>query len=220
MVEEAVFLRGGGFFLCPDGFICPNNSCCLTKSSTIHYKTGLPFNYTLLEISMTDSQDQAAPVLPLFVDGEIQGVQISRLTSFADERGWLAEIWRSDNDRQPQPVMAYLSMTKLVVVRGPHEHVHQTDMFVFGLNSSFAVFLWDDRNGSLTEGTRQKVIVLKEMPTMVIVPPGVVHAYQNTGNGNGLVLNLPTHLYKGKDRREEVDEIRHEEKKETPYVLW
>ena len=169
---------------------------------------------------MTDSREGAAPVLPLFIDGEIRGVKVIGLDRSEDERGWLAEIWRADDDRFPQPMMSYLSMTKFAVTRGPHEHVHQTDIFVFGLLSNFTLFLWDARAGSPSEGTRERLNTVQGSPVAVIVPPGVVHAYRNTGNGDGLVLNLPTHLYKGKDRREEVDEIRHEEEKGTPYVLW
>jgi len=169
---------------------------------------------------MTDPQEGAAPILPLFTDGEIQGVKVIHPERFEDERGWLEEIWRSDDDQFPQPAMSYLSMTKFRVTRGPHEHKFQTDIFVFGLNSDFAVFLWDARPGSTSEGVRQRIIVLRRKPAVVIVPPGVVHAYRNTGNSEGLVLNLPTHLYKGKDRREEVDEIRHETDNNSPYLIW
>jgi len=51
------------------------------------------------------------------------------------------------------------------------------------------------------------------------VPVGVVHAYKNVGNEPGIVFNAPNRLYKGPGRRDEVDEIRHEDLVDTPYRL-
>ena len=47
---------------------------------------------------------------------------------FTDPRGWLGELFRNDLvPPQFHPVMAYVSMTKPGVARGPHEHVDQAD---------------------------------------------------------------------------------------------
>jgi dTDP-4-dehydrorhamnose 3,5-epimerase len=54
---------------------------------------------------------------------------------------------------------------------------------------------------------------------LLIVPPGVVHAYQNVGGVPGLVFNCPNRLYKGAGRQEPVDEIRHEEDPDSPFKL-
>jgi dTDP-4-dehydrorhamnose 3,5-epimerase len=54
---------------------------------------------------------------------------------------------------------------------------------------------------------------------MVIIPAGVVHAYHNVGKIPGWVINLPNRLYAGKQRKEEVDEIRHESDPTSPYQL-
>jgi dTDP-4-dehydrorhamnose 3,5-epimerase len=48
-------------------------------------------------------------------------------------------------------------------------------------------------------------------PVFVIVPPGVVHAYQNIGAADAFVLNFPDRLYAGRGRKEPVDEIRYED---------
>ena len=60
----------------------------------------------------------------------IEGVIIKKLNKYSDERGWLMEVYREDDDNY-QPAMSYISVTKPGVVRGPHEHVHQADCFVF-----------------------------------------------------------------------------------------
>jgi len=53
----------------------------------------------------------------------------------------------------------------------------------------------------------------------VIVPPGVVHAYRNVSDEPGWVFNFPNRLYRGPGRSEPVDEIRHEDLEDSPYVL-
>ena len=56
---------------------------------------------------------------------------------------------------------------------------------------------------------------------VVIIPPGVVHAYEVISEEEGLVINLPNRLYAGEGKKEPVDEIRWEEEadRETPFIL-
>ena len=60
----------------------------------------------------------------------IKGVKIKNLTSFEDKRGWLKEIYRSD-ESSIAPEMCYVSHTNFNEIRGPHEHYEQSDFFVF-----------------------------------------------------------------------------------------
>jgi dTDP-4-dehydrorhamnose 3,5-epimerase len=53
----------------------------------------------------------------------------------------------------------------------------------------------------------------------VLIPAGVVHAYQNVGGVNGIVINCPNRLYMGEGKRDKVDEIRHEDDPETIYRM-
>jgi dTDP-4-dehydrorhamnose 3,5-epimerase len=148
----------------------------------------------------------------MFVDGPIDGVIFKPLKRFSDERGWLMELFREDElDERYYPVMAYLSMTLPGVTRGPHEHRDQADLFCFVGPSNFKLYLWDNRPVSATRCHRQAVVVGADNPQAVIVPLGVVHAYQNIGSEPGIVFNAPNRLYRGRGRHEEVDEIRHEQ---------
>jgi len=153
-------------------------------------------------------------------DGAIDGVEVRPLRRFEDSRGWLAEIFRNDTEAPERlPVMGYVSVTYPGVARGPHEHRNQTDFFCFPGPGTFHVYLWDARPESSTRGCRQIVVAGADAPAVVIVPPGVVHAYRNVGPADGLVVNLPNALFKGPERREPVDEIRHEEDPHSPYRL-
>lgn len=146
-----------------------------------------------------------------FSEGEIQGVVIRKLAKSRDPRGWLAEIFRKDDLAEEfYPAMSYISATNPGITRGPHEHLDQADLFCFIGPSNFKLRMWDNREGSKTFGCVKTVVVGDENPVSVLVPAGVVHAYQNVGEVEGIVINCPNRLYRGTGRKQEVDEIRHE----------
>lgn len=155
-----------------------------------------------------------------FKPGKIHDVVVRPLSKYLDERGWLSEMFRMDElTGLMTPVMAYLSMTMPGVARGPHEHAYQTDFFCFPGPSNFKIYLWDRRPDSPTYGVKQHFFAGIDAPRMVIVPPGVVHAYKNVGIENGLVFNAPDKLYAGEGRLSPVDEIRYEDRDGCPYSL-
>lgn len=174
--------------------------------------------------------------------GDIKGVVVRPAKRRSDERGWLFEGWRDDwcnrclgeplvesvegkesacvcgdggrlgEEVFKNPRMLYVSSTDEGIVRGPHEHRMQTDYFVFV--GSFVVRLWDTREHSKTKG---RMMTFKaSRGTCVVVPPGVVHCYCSTADGQ-VVLNLPNLLYAGYGKQSQVDEIRHENEKNSPY---
>jgi dTDP-4-dehydrorhamnose 3,5-epimerase len=142
------------------------------------------------------------------------------LSIFADQRGWLAEIFRQD-ELAPEhfPAMAYVSVTKPGVGRGPHAHRDQTDLFCFVGPGDFRVTLWDNRADSLTCGARQDFLLGETLPAILVVPPGVVHGYKNVSDRPGLVCNFANRLYRGRGRSEAVDEIRFEDDAQSPFRL-
>lgn len=146
---------------------------------------------------------------------EIQGVMVRKLKEFHDNRGWLAETYRIDETDGFRPEMAYISVTKGGIVRGPHEHREQTDYFCFF--GKFSLFLWDNRKESPT--FMKRVVIEDADRLIVVVPPRVVHAYRNNGDSDGMVLNFPDRLYRGWGRKEEVDEIRYEDDPDSPFKI-
>ena len=155
-----------------------------------------------------------------FKKGLIEGVQVRKLKKFVDERGWLCELFRTDEAHEKIiPAMCYASITRPGVTRGPHEHVDQTDWFCFLGPSNFLVVLWDNRASSPTFNHRMKLVVGEDDPTVVIVPEGVVHGYRNVGIKDGLVTNLPNRLFMGQGRKSEIDEIRHEDESDSAFKM-
>jgi len=155
-----------------------------------------------------------------FKKGEIEGLIIDKLIKFSDERGFLVETFRIDNlTDNLQPVMSYISYTKPGITRGPHEHNKQTDIFCFIGPGNFMIKLWDNRKESETFGYVMEIVGGEDNPIRVIIPPGVVHGYKNISQEvMGMVLNYPDKLYRGWDRKEEVDETRHEDKEDEFYL--
>jgi dTDP-4-dehydrorhamnose 3,5-epimerase len=154
-----------------------------------------------------------------FKEGEIEGVIIRGLNKNVDNRGLLIETFRKDELPDGLlPEMSYISYTKPGIARGPHEHKNQTDIFCFIGPGSFRVNLWDNRENSGTYGNFMEVIGGENNLIIVIVPPGVVHGYANTSDTDGMVLNYPDKLYKGWNKKEDVDEIRHEDKEDEYYL--
>ena len=155
-----------------------------------------------------------------FRESELHDVVIRDLKKHEDARGWLIEVHRMDEiEERYAPAMSYISMTNAGVARGPHEHVDQSDVFGFIGPSNFRIYLWDNRNNSVSRGNKMVFIAGVDAPRLVIVPPGVNHAYRNVGSGPGMVINLPNRLYAGRDKKSPVDEIRHENDPQSPFVL-
>ena len=152
------------------------------------------------------------------LSGEIDGVVVRSLLKHEDERGWLSELYRID-EWDHRVALCYLSWTQPGKARGPHEHTEQSDFFTFLGPGTFRLYLWDAREESKTYLHRMRLEVGEENPVAVLVPPRVVHAYKCVSEKKGLVVNLPDKLYAGEQRKEEVDEIRHEDKEDSPFTL-
>lgn len=156
----------------------------------------------------------------MLAEGPIDGVVIKPAKKFGDDRGWLAEIFRSDETaREFMPAMGYISVTHPGVSRGPHEHVTQTDLFGFFGPGSFRLKLWDNRKTSPTYGNMVISTVGEENPVIVSIPPGVAHGYRNVGSGDAWVINLPNRLFERDPEKRTLDEIRYENVKDCPFVL-
>lgn len=147
----------------------------------------------------------------------IPGCIVKPLARRPDARGVLTELFRIDELPEGfRPAMSYLSVTHPGIARGPHEHLEQTDGFGF-IDGSYELYLWENRPGMPSKFVTLKVGM--ENPVLVLVPPGVVHAYKNVGSADAFVLNFPDKLFAGWGRAEPIDEVRHESDPDSPFKL-
>ena len=142
------------------------------------------------------------------------------LRQFNDRRGWLVELFRQDElQAEFFPAMTYISSTEPGVTRGPHEHVDQADLFCFLGPSNFQIRMWDNRPGFQHLQSRDDAGRRRGQSKVGAGPKGVVHAYRNVGEVHGIVINCPNRLYAGQNKKQPVDEIRHEDDPDTIYRM-
>ena len=155
-----------------------------------------------------------------WTEGNIEGVEVREPVRHADSRGWLIEIFRSDEmNTELTPKMGYMSATHPGVARGPHEHRDQTDSFAFLGPGLFKVNMWDHRTASSTCGRKMTFVAGEGRPAVVTVPPGVVHGYRNVSAVDGWVVNFPNRLYAGTGKKSPVDEVRHEDGSNSDFQM-
>ena len=138
---------------------------------------------------------------------DIDGVIVDNIDQHSDERGFLIETFRIDDEffnsiyrlkdgTYTGCPMTYISATVAGQVRGPHEHKEQTDVFCFLGSSKFEIRLWDNRPDSNTYKKEMKIIAEDSAPLIVVVPPGVVHGYKNIGPDYPLHFSRFSPMYK------------------------
>jgi dTDP-4-dehydrorhamnose 3,5-epimerase len=129
----------------------------------------------------------------------IDGVELRRARTHADERGTLTEIFDPRWEFTDEPlVYAYLVTLRPGQVRGWVVHVEQNDrLFVYA--GVIRVVLYDGRRDSDTYG-RLNVLHLGEHDRgLVAIPAGVYHAVQNVGDREGAFVNMPSQPYRHDD---------------------
>src|SRR3972149_3531598 len=124
----------------------------------------------------------------------IEGIVIKPLTVNADERGYLMEMLREDDDVFERFGQSYVALNYPGVVRAWHYHLRQTDHFVV-VKGMVKVGLYDNREGSPTKGQVQEVFQGEHNPVLLQIPPGVIHGYKTIGVEPSLLINFPTEVY-------------------------
>lgn len=133
----------------------------------------------------------------------IDGVKTKRLVAHHDERGWLMEILRSDDEIFDEFGQVYVSVAYPGVVKGWHYHKLQTDHFCV-IKGMLKVVLYDQREDSTTHGELNEFFVGEGNPLLIKIPALVVHGVKAIGTEPGFLINCPTRPY----NREQPDEYR------------
>jgi dTDP-4-dehydrorhamnose 3,5-epimerase len=125
----------------------------------------------------------------------IEGVQIKPLKVIADERGWLMELLRSDDEGLfTRFGQAYVSATYPGVVKAWHYHTRQTDNFAC-IAGMIKLVLIDTRDGSPTRDSINEFFLGERNPVLVQVPKLVYHGWKCISVEPSLVINIPDEPY-------------------------
>ena len=133
----------------------------------------------------------------------IHGVRTKPLRIIPDERGWLMEVLRSDDELFRQFGQAYVSATYPGVVKAWHYHKLQIDNFAC-VAGMVKLVMVDQRPDSPTTGVVNEFFLGALNPTLVQVPNLVYHGWKCISLETALVLNVPTEPY----RYDDPDEFR------------
>jgi dTDP-4-dehydrorhamnose 3,5-epimerase len=128
----------------------------------------------------------------------IQGVNTRALRVVPDERGWLMEILRADDELFQKFGQVYVSATYPGVVKAWHYHKVQVDHFAC-VTGMVKLVLIDTREGSPTRGAVNEFFIGIQNPMLVQVPNLVYHGWKCISDEPSLVVNVPTEPYRHKD---------------------
>ncbi len=143
----------------------------------------------------------------------IDGVKTKMLRLVPDERGWLMEILRSDDeDLFRQFGQVYVSATYPGVVKAWHYHKRQVDNFAC-VAGMVKLVLVDTRPESPTNGAVNEFFLGSQNPMLVQVPNLVYHGWKCISPETSLVINVPNEPY----HYQEPDEYRVEPHHTLPY---
>ena len=142
----------------------------------------------------------------------IAGVRTKALRLVPDERGWLLEILRGDDDLFTKFGQVYVSATYPGVVKAWHYHERQVDNFAC-VAGMVKLVLFDTREDSPTRGAVNEFFVGTHNPLLVQVPNLVYHGWKCISLEPALVVNVPNEPY----NRERPDELRLEPHGTLPY---
>lgn len=143
----------------------------------------------------------------------INGVKVKQLKAIPDERGYVMEMLRCDDDIYEKFGQTYITTCYPGVIKGWHYHKVQTDHFTC-IRGMVKVVLYDDRDGSTTRGEVNEFFMGEKNSILLKIPRGVLHGFKAIGNETAVIVNVPTEPY----NRENPDEYRVPyDSKDIPY---
>lgn len=129
-------------------------------------------------------------------DQLINGVVIRNLTMYADERGFLFEMMRLDDEE-----MNALAIKQIIasysypgMVKGWHLHSKQEDHLVC-VTGMIKLVLYDYRKESPTYQVLNEIFIGEKYPCTVHIPPGIFHGTKNIGQKIAVVIGMPSLFY-------------------------
>jgi len=124
----------------------------------------------------------------------LNGVKTKSLRVIPDERGYLMEMLRCDDEIFVKFGQVYLTIAYPGVVKGWHYHKRQDDIF-FVVKGMIKLVLYDQREDSSTSGLINEFFIGERNPMLVTIPAGVVHGFKGIGIEPAYLINLPTEPY-------------------------
>src|SRR4030042_2089181 len=110
----------------------------------------------------------------------IEGVKIKQLKIFPDDRGFITEIIKDDEETFIETKQSTYTEAYPGVIKAFHWHKKQTDVW-FVASGMAQVVLFDLRENSPTYKETNVFYLGEENRSILLIPPGVTHGYRVLG---------------------------------------
>ena len=118
----------------------------------------------------------------------IDGVIITPLSQFLDERGKVMHMLRCDSEVFQQFGEIYFSCVYPGAIKGWHIHKRMTLNYAVP-HGNIKFVLYDDREGSPTRGELQEIFLGPDNYLLITVPPLVWNGFKGIGQEMAIVAN-------------------------------
>jgi dTDP-4-dehydrorhamnose 3,5-epimerase len=126
--------------------------------------------------------------------GVIHGVTTRALVAHADQRGSLCELLTTRDGPIKPIVHVYQVRAEAGSVRAWVYHRWQGDRLAF-TEGRFRIALYDIRPNSPTRYMLNVFMLGQARPTLLCIPPNVIHGVQNIGDAAATFVNMPTRVF-------------------------
>jgi dTDP-4-dehydrorhamnose 3,5-epimerase len=133
----------------------------------------------------------------------IHDVVLKKLRVIADERGYLMEMLRVDDESFDAFGQVYMTAVYPHVVKGWHYHKFQTD-YMTCVSGMIKLVLFDARTDSPTHRQVNEFFIGEKNPSLVKIPPGIYHGFKGIATQTALIINTVNKPY----NYEKPDEFR------------
>ncbi|UNC93634.1 dTDP-4-dehydrorhamnose 3,5-epimerase family protein [Candidatus Contubernalis alkaliaceticus] len=118
----------------------------------------------------------------------IEGVVITPLKQFLDERGKVMHMFRCDSDNFEQFGEIYFSCVYPGAIKGWHIHKLMTLNYAVP-TGNIKLVLYDNREDSATRGELQEIFLGPDNYCLVTIPPLVWNGFKGIGTEMAVVAN-------------------------------
>jgi dTDP-4-dehydrorhamnose 3,5-epimerase len=134
----------------------------------------------------------------------IDGVIINPLRQIPDERGKVMHMLREDSEGFVGFGEIYFSCVYPGAIKGWHRHKNMTLNYAVP-HGNVKVVLYDDRQGSPTQGEVEEIFLGPDNYCRVTVPPMIWNGFKGIGDGTSIVANCASIAHNDANENERMD---------------
>ena len=136
----------------------------------------------------------------------MEGVKRLQIRKNIDDRGFFAELLRSDWNQllgDDIIVQTSLQLTYPGIIRAWHRHGRGQNDYILVLDGALKICAYDDETGSKSRGQLNEIISTSELLEIVKIPGFYWHGFKCIGNITSKILHFKNVLYNYENPDEE-----------------